>query len=167
MVMKIDRDASRFKQIVRGKIRENLRKYVTHGEMIGRKGKDLVSIPLPQLDVPHFKYGQNGRGGVAPLAHAQPPVTLIDRELFRFEEIWAAAAKETQEGYDCNTGADTCTQPLKGKMTLVKPTDADRELLKKVMSETVVPKWADRSSADTVAAFNASLSPILGFEAKK
>ena len=51
MVMKIDRDASRFKQIVRGKIRENLRKYVTHGEMIGRKGNDLVSIPLPQLDV--------------------------------------------------------------------------------------------------------------------
>jgi uncharacterized protein len=45
MVMKIDRDASRFKQIVRGKIRENLRKYVTHGEMIGRKGNDLVSIP--------------------------------------------------------------------------------------------------------------------------
>src|SRR5207344_158396 len=33
-------------------------------EMIGRKGKDLVSIPLPQLDVPHFRYGQNGRGGV-------------------------------------------------------------------------------------------------------
>ena len=64
MVMKIDRDSSRFKQIVRGKIRENLRKYVTHGEMIGRKGKDLVSIPLPQLDVPHFRYGQNGRGGV-------------------------------------------------------------------------------------------------------
>ena len=30
-------------------------------------------------------------GGVAPLAHATRPVTLIDRELFRFEEIWAAA----------------------------------------------------------------------------
>lgn len=30
-------------------------------------------------------------GGVAPLAHLQPPVTLIDRELFRFGEIWAAA----------------------------------------------------------------------------
>jgi prolyl-tRNA editing enzyme YbaK/EbsC (Cys-tRNA(Pro) deacylase) len=30
-------------------------------------------------------------GGVAPLAHAQTPVTLIDRELFRFTEIWAAA----------------------------------------------------------------------------
>ncbi len=30
-------------------------------------------------------------GGVAPLAHAGPVVTLIDRELFRFEEVWAAA----------------------------------------------------------------------------
>ncbi|MDF1484476.1 YbaK/EbsC family protein [Ramlibacter sp. H39-3-26] len=30
-------------------------------------------------------------GGVAPVAHAEPPVALIDRELFRFEEIWAAA----------------------------------------------------------------------------
>lgn len=30
-------------------------------------------------------------GGVSPVAHANPPVTLIDRELFRFEEIWAAA----------------------------------------------------------------------------
>jgi prolyl-tRNA editing enzyme YbaK/EbsC (Cys-tRNA(Pro) deacylase) len=30
-------------------------------------------------------------GGVAPLAHANPPLTLIDRELFRFAEIWAAA----------------------------------------------------------------------------
>ena len=30
-------------------------------------------------------------GGVAPVGHLSPPVLLIDRELFRFEEIWAAA----------------------------------------------------------------------------
>ncbi|MEK8032139.1 YbaK/EbsC family protein [Ideonella sp. DXS29W] len=30
-------------------------------------------------------------GGVAPVGHATPPVTLIDRELFRFDEVWAAA----------------------------------------------------------------------------
>lgn len=62
--MRIEHDLSRFKQIVRGKIRQNLRKYVTHGELIGRKGRDLVSIPLPQLDIPHFRYGKNGSGGV-------------------------------------------------------------------------------------------------------
>jgi prolyl-tRNA editing enzyme YbaK/EbsC (Cys-tRNA(Pro) deacylase) len=30
-------------------------------------------------------------GGVAPVAHANATVTLIDRELFRFDLIWAAA----------------------------------------------------------------------------
>lgn len=30
-------------------------------------------------------------GGVSPVAHATAPVTLIDRELFRFDEVWAAA----------------------------------------------------------------------------
>ena len=30
-------------------------------------------------------------GGVAPVAHLSPPVTLLDKELFRFETIWAAA----------------------------------------------------------------------------
>ena len=28
---------------------------------------------------------------MAPVAHAQPSVVLIDRELFRFGQIWAAA----------------------------------------------------------------------------
>lgn len=30
-------------------------------------------------------------GGVSPLGHATPSITLIDKLLFRFEEIWAAA----------------------------------------------------------------------------
>lgn len=30
-------------------------------------------------------------GGVSPIAHAQPSVTLIDQELFRFQAVWAAA----------------------------------------------------------------------------
>jgi prolyl-tRNA editing enzyme YbaK/EbsC (Cys-tRNA(Pro) deacylase) len=30
-------------------------------------------------------------GGVAPVAHAQTPVVLVDRELFRFDAVWAAA----------------------------------------------------------------------------
>jgi len=30
-------------------------------------------------------------GGVSPVGHTEPPVTLIDRELLRFDVIWAAA----------------------------------------------------------------------------
>ena len=58
MSLKIDQDHSRFRHIVRGRIRENLRKYISNGEMIGRKGKDLVSIPIPQIDIPRFTFGK-------------------------------------------------------------------------------------------------------------
>ncbi|MGC3993761.1 MAG: YbaK/EbsC family protein [Propionicimonas sp.] len=30
-------------------------------------------------------------GGVSPVGHTTPPVILVDRELFRFDQIWAAA----------------------------------------------------------------------------
>ncbi len=30
-------------------------------------------------------------GGVSPVAHLKPPVTLLDQDLWRFDEIWAAA----------------------------------------------------------------------------
>ena len=64
MSRNIDRDLSRFKQIVRGKVRQQLRKYITNGEMIGRKGREFVSIPVPNIEVPHFRHGSKGSGGV-------------------------------------------------------------------------------------------------------
>ena len=63
MALRIDQDHSRFKQIVRGKIKQNLKKYVQQGEMLGKKGKDFISIPVPFIDVPHFKHGSR-QGGV-------------------------------------------------------------------------------------------------------
>ncbi|MFN0054599.1 MAG: DUF444 family protein [Planctomycetales bacterium] len=60
----IDHDLQRFKQIVRGKVRGNLKKYITQGEMIGRQGKEFVSIPIPNIEIPHFRHGQKGSGGV-------------------------------------------------------------------------------------------------------
>ena len=60
----IKRDHSRFRDIVRGKIRENLKKFISNGEMIGRKGNDKVSIPVPQIDLPRFTFGSNQGGGV-------------------------------------------------------------------------------------------------------
>src|SRR5213082_4047466 len=63
MGQKIERDQQRFKKIVRGKVKSSLSKYISRGEMIGKKGKDLVSIPLPSIDIPQFRYGQKGSGG--------------------------------------------------------------------------------------------------------
>lgn len=64
MSLKIDQDHSRFRQIVRGKIRRNLRRYISQGELIGKQGKEKVSIPIPQIDIPRFRFMDKQQGGV-------------------------------------------------------------------------------------------------------
>jgi uncharacterized sporulation protein YeaH/YhbH (DUF444 family) len=111
MVSNIERDSQRFKQVVRGHIKQNLRKYVSRGEMIGRQGKDLVSIPVPQVEIPHFRFGRGGAGGVGqgdgepgtPLAPGdgeaggpagnQPGQHILEVEL-TFEELAAILGEE-------------------------------------------------------------------------
>jgi sporulation protein YhbH len=50
----IEQDRARFREIVRGRIRENLRKYISKGELIARQGKDTVSVPIHNIDIPRF-----------------------------------------------------------------------------------------------------------------
>jgi uncharacterized protein len=60
----IKSDHSRFRKIVKGKIRDNLRKYVSHGEMISPKGEGKCVIPVPQIENPRFKFGEKSEGGL-------------------------------------------------------------------------------------------------------
>ena len=64
MGLKIHKDHQRFRQIVKGRIREDLRRFLTRGELIGREGKHLVSIPVRGIDTPTFRYGDNSDQGV-------------------------------------------------------------------------------------------------------
>ena len=64
MVHTIDLDHSRFKQIVKGAIRRDLKKHIAAGAMIARQGTERVSIPLPQVQLPRFRFGSNQGGGV-------------------------------------------------------------------------------------------------------
>ena len=64
MVEKIEKDHRRFKQIVKGKIRKDLRKFLSHDELLGKEGKHLISIPVAGIDLPHFRYGDNNNAGV-------------------------------------------------------------------------------------------------------
>jgi TRAP-type C4-dicarboxylate transport system substrate-binding protein len=90
--------------------------------------------------------------------------TNIDKMI---DSMWNGAADQTQLGYDCNSGAAACPQPVKGKMVLVQPSQADRALLKKTMQDTVLPKWAARCSAKCVSDFNATIGKSLGLTARK
>ncbi len=64
MVLPIDKDLDRFKKIVRGRVRKDLKKYMGSDEMLGRQGRKVVSIPIPEIHIPRFKYGKNEQGGV-------------------------------------------------------------------------------------------------------
>jgi uncharacterized sporulation protein YeaH/YhbH (DUF444 family) len=64
MSLRIRNDHARFKDIVRGKIKENLKQYVKKGELIGKQGKDTITIPVPRIDLPRFRFGDKSQGGV-------------------------------------------------------------------------------------------------------
>jgi uncharacterized sporulation protein YeaH/YhbH (DUF444 family) len=61
---RIDQDVGRFRRIVRGQVRKNLKKYITQGELLGKVGKEFVTIPLPQIRLPRFTFGDNRESGV-------------------------------------------------------------------------------------------------------
>jgi len=60
----IKRDHARFRKIVKGRIRDNLRKYVSKGEMPSPKGDGTFKIPMPSIDTPRFKFGDKSQGGM-------------------------------------------------------------------------------------------------------
>ncbi len=62
---RIERDRKRFTDIVRGQIKEDLKRYVTGSEMIGRAGRQRVSIPIPRIELPRIRFGQNGTTSIA------------------------------------------------------------------------------------------------------
>lgn len=63
-IRRIERDRKRFDEIIRGRIKKDLRKHITRGELIGKRGREIVSIPLPQIELPKLKYGRKSMAGV-------------------------------------------------------------------------------------------------------
>ncbi|MSP54823.1 MAG: DUF444 family protein [Myxococcales bacterium] len=64
MTLNIDQDVQRFRNIVKGRVRKDLKKFMSDGEMIGKQGDKYVKIPLPSINIPRLRYGKNESGGV-------------------------------------------------------------------------------------------------------
>ena len=62
--MGIVEDKNRFLDIVKGKVRDNLKKYVSHGNIIGKQEDKFIKIPMPEIDLPTFRYGSKDNKGV-------------------------------------------------------------------------------------------------------
>ena len=89
---RIQADVNRFRQIVRGRVREELRKHLGRQELIGRQGKRAVSIPIPHLELPRIVHDSGGQGvgqgeqGDGPGAGNQPGQHILEAE-FSVEEL--------------------------------------------------------------------------------
>lgn len=77
---------------------------------------------------------------------------------------WTLADEATGDAIACNTGkAEGCklhTLVQRNPMTEVKPTDADRALLAKVLAESVLPGWVKRCGARCGEIYNEAVAPI-------
>jgi TRAP-type C4-dicarboxylate transport system substrate-binding protein len=71
----------------------------------------------------------------------------------------------TQDGIDCNSGRPTCkvgTPDKASPMIEVKPTEADKALLQKVLVEHILPSWVKRCGARCGDIYNNVVAPITG-----
>ena len=63
-VQRIEKDQSRFRDIVKSSVRENLKKYISQGQILGREGGKVVPVPIPQIEIPRFRFGDDNQQGV-------------------------------------------------------------------------------------------------------
>lgn len=77
--MSILEDHRRFRDIIKGRIKRDFKKYVTQGEMIGKQENEFVKIPVPSIELPKFKYGPKDQGGVGQ-GQGQPGEALDGQE---------------------------------------------------------------------------------------
>lgn len=91
----------------------------------------------------------------------------IREEVSKLEQdIWNAADRETGEGLACNSGQVSCQHGRKGAMTIVPVSDADDLRRRQILTEDVLPGWVRRCGTECVDAWNKTLAPLLGIQAR-
>lgn len=58
----IEQDEERLHKILKGKAREELKQYISQGEILSKRADGIVSVPIHQIDIPHFEFGNNEGG---------------------------------------------------------------------------------------------------------
>jgi TRAP-type C4-dicarboxylate transport system substrate-binding protein len=81
--------------------------------------------------------------------------------------LWIFSDKLTQRGIECNTGSKECLSVPRGQMTLVQPTQADLALVKRISTQKVLTKWAERCTEACVADYNQTIGKLQKNSVKK
>ena len=92
--------------------------------------------------------------------------TLIASEVDTLaDEIWRNAEYETAQGISCNTGGE-CAFGEPAKLTLVPVSVEDEIRRKQILTEVVLPKWAERCGAECAKEWNENAGFVVDLEAK-
>lgn len=78
--------------------------------------------------------------------------------------IWEAADQDTARGLACNAGSGACQPKRKASMTIVPVSQADEAKRRRLLAETVLPKWIERCGPACADVWRATLGPALGIE---
>jgi len=84
-------------------------------------------------------------------------------------DMWDLVARLDEDAVNCNTGRE-CRFGNKGNMTLVSATDADRQRIKKLVEDNVLPSWAEdcgKTLKDCASIWNSTAGKVLGISVKK
>lgn len=64
MGLRIHNDHVRFNDVVRGRIKKNLKNFIKSGEFISKQGNEKISVPISRIDLPHFRFLDKSQGGI-------------------------------------------------------------------------------------------------------
>jgi TRAP-type C4-dicarboxylate transport system substrate-binding protein len=93
--------------------------------------------------------------------------TYLEKKFVELKDaLWKAALDGAQPAIDCSVGR-ACNFPGLNKynMTLVKITDADIKLARKVIKEHVLTAWGQRCGLDCVKEWNGTVGKVLNIKA--
>ncbi|GAB4293828.1 MAG: TRAP transporter substrate-binding protein [Roseovarius sp.] len=90
---------------------------------------------------------------------------FLTEQMQVFEDIaWESGRSETADGVSCNTGG-ACVDGHVAGMQLVPINEEDYAKLHKLLTDVVVPRWAERCGAACAADWNRTVGEVLGLKA--
>jgi TRAP-type C4-dicarboxylate transport system substrate-binding protein len=91
---------------------------------------------------------------------------FMEEAMADFEErAWEIIIAENDLGLACGTSGP-CEKGEPGGMTLVEPSEADLEAREKILTEVVLPRWAERCGEECTANWNETIGPIVDLKAE-
>lgn len=95
--------------------------------------------------------------------------TFLQQEVTtKFEEpVWSDAAMSVKEDVACLTGNGECSKGDTRNLTLVEPSESDKEKARQMVENNVLPDWSDRAGEKWTQQWNDSVGKVVGLTAKK